>query len=590
MSYNLKLEDIYGFARAQGIDTKEKGEELHLRLCPYCRGGSKPDEWTFAINTRSGAYKCLRASCDHQGHFVELCRDFDYPLQFDVPKAYRRLPQKKPVSRDEAVEYLKGRGISETVTRRYHITVSDKDSKVLVFPFYNEAGELIFVKYRKTDFMKGRDRNKEWSEKGTMPILFGMDQCHNYGQLIVTEGQIDALSVAEAGLENVVSVPTGATGFTWLQPCWSWINRFQEIIVFGDCENGKVTLVDGLIKRLAIRTRVVRVQDYLGEKDANDILRRYGPGAVKHCVENAEIPKLTNVRDLADVRSVDLNALETIKTGIRELDRVIHGFAPGQLVILTGKRGEGKSTFMSQLVAEGLNQNRNVFVYSGELTDDHFKSWLDFQLAGAANIDESPNKYGDPEYRIKDGIIPMLNDWYRGRAFVYDNGAIPEENLTETVERVVRQYGVELVCIDNLMTAMDTVTDQKNLYLAQSNFVGKLKAIAVKYDIVVILVAHPRKGSADGCIDENDLISGSSDITNKADIVLRYERNGEGGILKVTKNRLTGALRTTRDNAILLQYSPKSRRITPIHEEYERVYGWQRAFIEYTGPSDDCPW
>ena len=80
---------------------------------------------------------------------------------------------------------------------------------------------------------------------------------------------------------------------------------------------------------------------------------------------------------------------------------------------------------------------------------------------------------------------------------------------------------MKLVCIDNLITAMDAVTQNDNLYLAQSNFVGTLKKIAMRYDVAILLVAHPRK-TRDGF--SNDDVSGSSDITNKADVVLSYER------------------------------------------------------------------
>ena len=82
MAYELKKEDIFEFARAGGYETREKGNELEFRYCPYCGGGTgaNRDEWTFSINLDKGVYKCLRASCEEQGHFVELCRDFDMRL------------------------------------------------------------------------------------------------------------------------------------------------------------------------------------------------------------------------------------------------------------------------------------------------------------------------------------------------------------------------------------------------------------------------------------------------------------------------------------------------------------------------------
>ena len=598
MSYEFKREDAFNFASSMHHEVREKGEELEFRYCPYCNGGrgNRRDEWTFSINLEKGVFNCFRASCDHQGHFVELARDFDYRLDFEEPKIYRQLPQIKPKTKDEAVEYLKSRGISEAITKKYNITVHKDNKNILVFPFYDETGKLQFIKYRNTAFKKGMNKSKEWCMRDTMPILFGMNHCKGTDSLIICEGQIDSLSVAEAGFQNAVSVPTGATGFTWLTPCWNWITQFKEIIVFGDCEHGKITLLDTLMARLPnnIVVRVVPIKDYLGEKDANDILRKYGVKAVQRCIEDAEIPKLTNVKMLSDVQSVDLNKMDKIATGLRELDQTIRGMAMGQLVILTGKRGEGKSTFMSQIVADALDQKRNVFVYSGELADFHFKRWLDYQLAGPANLVAVKNEFKDGEYDyyLPDETEEKINSWYRGRAYIYDNNYLIDssengsefETLPETIEKAITQYNVQLICIDNLMTAMEAVNEQNNLYLAQSNFVGKLKKIAMKYSVVIILVAHPKKASANDFQDDNDLVAGSADITNKADIVIKYSRCDYDkyecdSLVKVTKNRIVGKLRMTNENAIKVFYNESSKRIIGMAEaesgQPDKIYGWE---------------
>ena len=113
-----------------------------------------------------------------------------------------------------------------------------------------------------------------------------------------------------------MSVPTGATGFTWVTNCYEWISKFKEIIVFGDNEHGKITLADGLRARLSMTIKVVRRKDYLGEKDANDILLKYGKAAVIRAVESSEVPRLENVKDLSTVQAVDINALPKIKTDL----------------------------------------------------------------------------------------------------------------------------------------------------------------------------------------------------------------------------------------------------------------------------------
>ena len=176
-----------------------------------------------------------------------------------------------------------------------------------------------------------------------MPILFGMNHCVGFDQLVITEGQIDSLSCAEAGVKNAVSVPTGGAK----RLCLVYLLLYMDYPVQrdcgvrgGDCEHGAVTLLDGLSARLPkeVIVKCVRQKDYLGEKDANDILVRYGPKAVRRCVENAEIPQINNVKQLSDVKDVDINKLDKIRTGIDDLDRCIRGFSMGQLVILTGKR------------------------------------------------------------------------------------------------------------------------------------------------------------------------------------------------------------------------------------------------------------
>ena len=157
--YEFKASDVFDFAKFIGAETKEKGNELFFKYCPKCNGGGKDTE-TFSINLENGAFKCFRSSCDYHGHFVELARDFEFRLEDERQKSYRKLPQPKIETKPKAVEYLLSRGISEEVTRRYKITTQKNNDKVLVFPFYDEKNILKFLKYRKKDFVKNRYKNK----------------------------------------------------------------------------------------------------------------------------------------------------------------------------------------------------------------------------------------------------------------------------------------------------------------------------------------------------------------------------------------------------------------------------------------------
>ena len=593
--YEFKESDAWEFARRQGVQTKQKGEELHFIHCPYC--GSTKDKWTFAIDLRTGQFKCLRASCSRTGNMITLSKDFDFSLGRDIDEYYNRSRKRyrtfqKPMAeikpKAEALGYLRKRGISEAVAEKYQITTHKDKQNVLVFPFMDGVGNIVFVKYRKTDYDPKKDNSKEWCEANCKPILFGMYQCNTSNKtLVLTEGQIDSLSVAEAGIENTVSVPTGKNGFTWFPHCWDWLQQFTELIVFGDCENGTITLLDEMKSRFPGTVKAVRQQDYKGCKDANELLLKYGKDAVKYAVNNAEIQPIRAVKELADVKAVDLFKLPRIATGITKIDSVLSGgIYLGQTVIITGKRGEGKSTLASQVVANALDAGKKIFAYSGELQDYFFKRWLNLQLAGKHEVIERTEVDGTRNYYITNTTDEKISEWYRGRAYLFDNMAVEDEELTELldiIEKAVRQYGIDLVLLDNLMSALD-VGMSVDLYRAQSKFVDKLVKLAKRLNVVVILVAHPRKNKFSS--DDTDEISGSADITNKVDIVMTYKRfDGMGEDvrkLSISKNRLTGRL-ATGEKEIMLFYDPASKRISDVNSAFTKSYAWEN----YVMPEDD---
>ena len=584
--YEFKPDDARRFAMEQSARTKTSGDELQFKMCPYCR--STKDQYTFSISLKTGQFQCLRASCNAHGNMITLHKDFNFSLGQDADSYYDGLAHFRNIHREQraetkpaAVKYMESRGISEAVTRRYGITTQKEHDNILVFPFEDPDGVLRFVKYRKTDFDKARDSAKEWCERNCMPILFGMSQCNLQNKtLIMTEGQIDSLSVAEAGFENAVSVPTGKNGFTWVPHCWDFLQNFETLIVFGDHEREEITLLSDMEQRFNGVVKHVRPEDYKDCKDANELLQKYGVEAVQNAVKNAEPSPIKEIIDICDVRREDLSKMEKIGSSIPQLDKMLGGFYFGQLILLTGERGDGKSTLASQFATAALAQAYSVFFYSGELLDWYFKAWLDYQCAGPDHINATRNGFGDESYSVDGNAITKIERWYKGRLFLYRNeSAIEEEHRTllETIDTAIKQYGCRVLFLDNLMTAMsdDLSRDQ---YRQQTAFVKQLALMAKQYNVLIFLVAHPRKvyGGQFG----NDDVAGSSNITNLVDVVLRYARpadddidNPPPRILQVLKNRLNG--KTHRGKAgIDLYYNEASKRISECHN-WSWPLGWE---------------
>lgn len=587
--YEFDPDDAKRFGQEQHIKYQQRGDELQFKYCPYCRNKTD-DKNTFAINLRTGQFKCLRASCGAKGNMITLARDFNFSLGNDVDEYFNKRKRYKdlsryprPIVRAPAVAYMEGRGISQMITEKYGITTQKDRDNILVFPFFDEFGKMQFVKYRKTDFDKAKDKNKEWSESDCKPILFGMDRCdaERSGVLVLTEGQIDSLSVAEAfgGDINAVSVPTGCNGFTWVPYCWDFLGKFDTLIVFGDHEKGKITLLDEMQKRFHGVVKHVRIEDYLDCKDANEILIRHGKQAVRDAVNNAAIVDCKRIKKLSKVESKSMAEMESISTGISQLDKLIGGFYYGQLIILTGERGLGKSTLGSQFIVNGVNQGLGAFCYSGELPDWSFQEWFDRQCAGREYINVATSELGFDNYLIDGAALEMIHDWYDEHCYIYDNAVVESadtenETILETLETAIKQYGCKMLLIDNLMTAIedDLASD---LYRQQTAFVRALAKLAKQYNVIIILVVHPRKSN--GYTFSNDSVAGSSNITNLADIVMNYALPKDDDevkpdrILQVSKNRLTGKVNF---GGIPLWYDVPSKRILEARGMNRTKYGW----------------
>lgn len=349
-------------------DYKIRNGQVTPKYCPFCKGGQNGDKETFSVGLYNGMYSCLRGSCPgmygggkgREGTFQQLSNYFgEAGFQFaSLPKTIGASKKKlydlpdpnmlKPLT-DDIVNYFGTRSISRQTLDDWKIA-ADKDGNI-VFPFYKD-GKLTYVKYRKPKKHTKEDGPKEWAMQNTEAILFGMDMVSFNKPLVITEGQIDCLSLYEAGVSNVVSVPSGCNNMDWVTTCWEWLEKFQQIILFGDSDEPGMEMVSTLMKRLG-EDRCMIPKDYpeciyngktLNRlcKDANEILVCYGPENLKTLIDACEPAPIKGVLNLASVQMVDPATIPRIMTKIPALDNMIGGLNEGGVTVMTGKRGEGR--------------------------------------------------------------------------------------------------------------------------------------------------------------------------------------------------------------------------------------------------------
>lgn len=233
-----------------------------------------------------------------------------------------------------------------------------------------------------------------------------------------------------------------------------------------------------------------------------------------------------------------------------------------------------KSTLSGPLCLNAISQGETVCVYSGELNAYKFLEWIMLQATERKYIEyKTDARSGKNICCVSAEIQKRIKKWLEGKFYLYDNSIVTDEKQTDSILKVfeacARRYGTKTFICDNLMSALVSADEENK---AQAKFTAQLKAFANKYKAHVIVIAHPRKTAA-GATFTSDDVSGSSAITNLADVVLNVEKSPKG--IRVTKNRdfgITGFIPTC--------YDPANRRIFQLNTGDKVVYGWDHNGIE----------
>ena len=435
----------------------------------------------------------------------------------------------------------------------------------------------------------------------------GMILIRQNGTIFVV-GNCDALAVIEAGSKNTVSIPFGASNEKWIDTNWDFLEQFPHIILWYDNDTPGEKARKSVMHRLGVwKVSYVQVPpevDGKKIKDANEVLFNFGKEKVLEFIENAIEPEIEGILDFSDIEDYDIESAEALYTGIKPVDDFLYKIVFGTVSIITGKSGGGKSVLMNQIgIAEPLNQGHNAFIFSGELAPRLLKPWILFQLAGRDNIIEH-KKHAK---HVKPEVKATINKWAKGRLSIYDfekNMNFSADSILEKMEILARRKNVRVFVLDNLMT-IDLGCDQENQNKKQKEFVLQCVSFARTFNVIVFIVAHPRKGDGKGQLQKED-VAGSGDITNLAHYVFstrKYTPNEKAGVqnpygayekncepvdhdvqLTVLKNRVTGGDNKSFD----LWYDERSMRFYSDASELNKRYRWDtdRSPISTINPKE----
>ena len=559
--------------------------------------GKRYDIIEHYMNFENKTYQqAIQKICETQG--------FDYTApsksKDEYFKNYRFPEEINCTSRVRAEKYLGKRCISPTTLD--YANIKEDDEGNIIFEYRDINNTLLSVKYRQSSAIK-KGQTKMWFQKGSSncPSLFMMQKIDMAKPLVICEGEIDCISVIEAGETNVVSVPFGSTGMDWIEFNYDFLDAFEKIILWADDDAAGAKMIDECIPRLGnYRCHIVKIPDEVKKQlqeaktrklisndcgDANNVLITCGKSAVISLINSAEGIPSRRLKDLMrDVEEVDVQSLPRITTGYKELDKRIYGNFLPCFNIITGYTGAGKSTVSTQMsIISPIENGHKVMVFSGELSDGQLKSWIMKPLAGRKHMVVWKNK-GQPDgYSVSIQAKKAINKYYEDKIRYYDDDEdfdTSAKTLLEEMEYAYKRHGVKFFLIDNLM-CVDMIgisKDESNEWSLQKQFIKKLLMFTNKYGVNTTLIIHPKKPNPNKERNAYEL-HGASEVGNFCHrlfwvLQLKDDKDGYNAQIELLKDR-PGSKQGAKCSFF---YDPPTMRLYSDDEELNRSYSWEDDF------------
>jgi twinkle protein len=495
------MTELNGF-KIDKYNVHDLPEGRKLSTCPLCSANRKP------ANQKQ---KCLMmnwdigiSTCQHCGEVIQM---HTFKKKEEVKVYKKPVWNNKTELSNNLVKWFEGRKISQQTLNKVKITEgkewmpqTQKDENTIQFNYFRD-NELVNVKYR-----DGRKNFKMYKDAEKIP--YNLDNIRTDTECIIVEGEIDVLSVIESGFLNVVSSPNGSTtgnvNLEWLDNSIDYFDNKEKIILALDDDEPGQNVQKELIRRLgADRCYLVDLSPY---KDFNDLLQGTSTFEIENRLKDAKQCPLENVLTLNDTKA-ELHdfyingAKKGFQIGLKKFDDIFSTLTK-QYVMITGIPSSGKSDFVDQMcIGYNLNYGWKTAYCSVENKPEYLhQDKICRKIAGYRPdnlVEINSEKWKQTEDYVNDNFM-----------FINFEKAYELDAVLAKAGELVKRKGIKCLVLDPFNKIRLKSSDRSNVNQYTEEYHLKLDEFCTKYDVFLILVAHPVKmNKINGITPEPDFYS-----------------------------------------------------------------------------------
>jgi twinkle protein len=442
---------------------------------------------------------------------------------------------------------LPRRKITKETCERFRYLVNEEEGAQLA-TYTDETGRPVAQKVR------GADKAFRWTGEPKRAQLFGFAAARGQGgrRIVITEGEIDAMSVAQVLNHKwpVVSVPNGASAAAKdLQKHLVWLEGFEQVVLMFDNDEPGQKAAAACAELFTPGKCMVAS---LPLKDANDMLVAGRVEELVQAIYDAKVVRPDGIRNGAELWDCVAREPEMgLSYPWPSLNQITRGMRRGEIVCWCAGTGIGKSQFIRE-VAYHLAQTHEQKVGMISL-EESVRDTVLGQMSLVAD-----RRLHLPEVRAE--MTPEESwEYFRksmgtGRYELYDHfGSVETNTLLPKIRYMVLACKVKWILLDHISIMVSGYAAEGDERKRIDELMTKLRQLAQELDFGLHIVSHLRRGAGEGASHEEggrvtlaDL-RGSGAIGQVSNMIIAVERNpqatGEAkhrSQLRVLKNRFTG--------------------------------------------------